>query len=122
MREPRDECREVALPSGVTIRLRSGQPPDAADLAALDEVVVAAQRFHETRHHEAPDAAALWARIDTVRRAAGLSLRDVSGQCGVPFRVLFRLAQGVMCGPGEHAAIETWLAASAGHKANEKEY
>lgn len=111
MREPHDECRAVELPSGQPILLRGGKPPDAADLAALDAVAAAAQRLHEQHHRTAPDAAALWARIDNTRRPAGISLRDVSAACGVPFRVLFRLAQGVMCDAHEQTAIETWLAA-----------
>jgi hypothetical protein len=33
----------VTLPSGQTIRVRGDRPPSAADLAALDDIVAAAQ-------------------------------------------------------------------------------
>jgi hypothetical protein len=48
------------------------------------------------------------------RRSADLSLREVSGLTGVPFKTLFRTMQGRMPGGVDLAAIESWLAANGG--------
>lgn len=110
MPEPRDECRPVTLPPGEQIIVRGSGEPDPETVAMLGEVVAAARRHHEQTHPASPDAAALWARIDTTRRAVGLSLREVSALCGVKFSALFRTAQGRMPGADDLAAAEAWLA------------
>lgn len=112
MPKRRNACRPVELADGQVVIVRGDRELKPDQITALGEIVAAAQRLHEQHHRTAPDAAALWARIDNARRPAGISLREVSAACGVPFRVLFRLAQGVMCGPHEQTAIEEWLASS----------
>jgi|GEM_PF-5313442 len=109
-----DECRPVTLLSGETIPVLGARELSPAGVAAMGELVEAVRRKAAAENPPDPDAAALWARIDTARHAAGLSLREVSGLCGVKFSVLFRTAQGRMPGADDLAAIEAWLAANGG--------
>lgn len=110
MTEPRDECRPVTLPSGETIPVLGARELSPAGVAALGELVESGRR-KAAQNPPDPDAAELWARIDTARRTAGLSLREVSALTGVRFAVLFRTMQGRMPDAGDLAAVEAWLAA-----------
>ena len=117
MREPRDECRDVELPSGEVIRVRGDGELDAAGIAALGEVVDAARRLAA---ETPPDdgAAELYERIESVR--GELNWRQVAARAGVRFSVLFRIGQGRMPDPADLTAIETWLTAAAPDNTNER--
>lgn len=103
-----DECRPVTLPSGETIAVLGGRELSPAGVAAMGELVEAVRR-KAAENTPDPDAAALWARIDTARRAADLSLREMAGLTGVTFKTLFRTAQGRMPCADDLAAVEAWL-------------
>lgn len=111
MSEPRDICREVTLPSGDVIRLRGETEPDAADLAALDDIFAAARRLAEKRNPPDEGAPELWARLEAAR--GGRTLRECARLAGVRFAVLFRIGQGRMPGPEDLELIERWLAKEA---------
>ena len=109
MPEPRDACRPVTLPSGETIRVRSGAPINAEAAAALGEFVDAARRLDAAEHPPNPAAEALWARLRAVLDARGIGLRDAARQAGVRFSTLFHIGQGHMPDEADMAAIERWL-------------
>lgn len=66
MREPRDECRDVTLASGETIRMRGRRGLGPAGVAALGELVEAA-RAKAAENPPDPGAPELWARIEAAR-------------------------------------------------------
>lgn len=105
-----DQCSDVTLPSGDAVRVRGRGALDAADIAALAELVEAARAKAAALNPPDPDAAKSRARLDMVRRARGVSLREMGAACGVKFSVLFRAAQGRMPGEADRAAVEAWLA------------
>lgn len=102
----RDECRDVALPSGEVIRVRGGLGP--AGVAALAELVEAA-RVKASENPPDPGTPELYGRIEAAR--GPLNWRQVAALAGVKFSTLFRIGQGRMPAPGDLALIETWLAA-----------
>lgn len=112
MAEPRDECREVTLPSGEPIRVRGAGEMSPEAVAALGEIVDAARRMAAEQPVD-DGARELWARLDAARKSDCLSLRDVARQAGVRFSTLFRVGQGRMPSAEELAAIERWLAGAA---------
>lgn len=105
----REQCRDVLLPSGESIRVRGSGGLGPAGAAAMGELVEAARRRHEREHPPERDAVVLWARLDMARRERGLSLREISQECGVPFKTLFRCCQGIAPGETDTAAILAWL-------------
>lgn len=109
MPESRDACRPVTLPSGESIRVRSTRPMDAEETAALGEIVDAARRKMAAEHPPNPAAEALWARVTARCDASGILRRDAAHQAGVRPSTLTRIAQGIMPGGDELAAIEAWL-------------
>lgn len=110
----RDECRDVALPSGETLRVlaRGGLGP--AGVAALGELVDVARRLQAREHPPEPGSEALYARVAAAREQAGLSAYQAAKRARVRFSVLVRLARGRMPGAGDLAAIEAWLEAHGG--------
>jgi hypothetical protein len=58
-----------------------------------------------------PGSEALYARVAAVRERGGWSAWEASLGAGVKLSVLVRLAQGLMPGADDLAAIEAWLAA-----------
>lgn len=117
MREPRDSCRSVPLPSGETIRVRGRGDLGPDGVAALAELVAAARR---TAAENPPDdgTGVLYARIETAR--GPLNWRQVAALAGVKFSVLFRIGQGRMPGDTDLAAIERWLATSENTHTHER--
>lgn len=113
MREPRDTCREVTLPSGEPIRVRGADDMSPEAIAALGEIVDAVRAWHAAEHPPDDGAEELWTRID--QTLGGLTLREAARQAGVPFSALFRVAQGRMPEGEQLAAIENWLARHTGH-------
>jgi len=99
---------------GLVVKESDGRDLSPTGVAAMGELVEAVRRKAAAENPPDPGAAALWARIDMVRRSADLSLREVAGSTGVPFKTLFRTMQGRMPGTGDLAAIESWLAANGG--------
>ena len=111
MPEPRDQCRDVELPSGEVIRVRGRGGLGPAGVAALSGLVEAA-RAKAAETPPDPGAPALWARIEAALDPdSPAPLRDAAKAAGVRFAVLFRIRQGRMPGPADLAAIEKWLAA-----------
>jgi hypothetical protein len=108
MAEPRDECREVTLPSGELMRVRGAGEMSPEAVAALGELVDAARRMAAEQPVD-DGAPELWGRLDAVREPDCLSLRDVAQQAGVRFSTLFRIGQGRMPNTEDMAAIERWL-------------
>lgn len=109
MREPRDSCRDVTLPSGETIRVRGRGGLGPAGVAALAELVEAARAKAAADNPPDDGTDVLYARIETAR--GPLNWRQVAALAGVKFSVLFRIGQGRMPGTEDLAAIETWLEA-----------
>jgi hypothetical protein len=109
MAEPRDECREVTLPSGEPVRYRGSGELSPEAVAALGELVDAARAWHAAEHPEDPAATALWRRLRAVADARGLLMREVAHECGVRPSVVTRIAQGYMPDGHNLAAIERWL-------------
>lgn len=108
MAEPRDECREVTLPSGEPIRVRGAGEMTPEAVAALGEIVDAARAMAAEQPVD-DGAPELWSRIDAVRRRDGLALRDVGALSGVKFSVLFRIGQGYIPTGADLARINVWL-------------
>lgn len=109
MREPRDECRDVELALGETIRVRGRRGLGPAGVAALSDLVEAA-RAKAAETPPDPGAPELWARIEAALNPdSAIPLREAAKAAGVRFGVLFRVRQGRMPGPADLAAIETWL-------------
>lgn len=108
MSEPRDECREVTLPSGEPIRVRGAGEMSPEAVAALGELVDAARRMAAEQPVD-DGAPELWVRLDAARTPDCLSLRDVAQQVGVRFSTLFRIGQGRMPVDVDLARISAWL-------------
>jgi len=106
MREPRHECRDVALPSGEVIRVRGRGELGPAGVAALAELVEAVRR-KAAENPPDPGTEVLYERIEAAR--GPLNWRQVAALAGVKFSVLFRIGQGRMPGTDDLARIETWL-------------
>lgn len=109
MSDPRDECREVTLPSGEQIRVRAAGPMSAEAVAALGDLVDAARRKMAVEHPPEPGTHELYERLRARMNELDISLRGVAFQTGVRFAVLFRIGQGLMPDGEDLAAIETWL-------------
>lgn len=112
-----DQCSDVAPPPGEAVRVRGRGALDAA----LGELVEVARAKAAAQTPPDPDAAELWARLDAVRRERGVSLREMGGECGVRFSVLFKTAQGRMPGAADRAAVEAWLAATTNDNDNDND-
>lgn len=110
MPEPRDECREVTLPSGEAIRMRGAGPMSPEAVAALGELVDAARRKMAAEHSPEPGTAELYERLRARMDVLDVSLRGVAFQTGVRFSTLFRIGQGLLPDGDNLAAIERWLA------------
>jgi hypothetical protein len=110
MREPRDTCREVTLPSGEPIRVRGAGVMGPDDVAALSTIVDAVRAMHAAEHPENPATEALWDRLRAAADARDLWMRDVAHECGVRPSVVTRIAQGIMPVEGDLATLERWLA------------
>lgn len=109
MREPRDECRDVELASGETIRVRGRGGLGPAGVAALGGLVEAV-RAKAAETPPDPGAPRLWARIEAALDPdSPFPLRGAAKAAGVRFSVLFRIRQGRMPGGEDLGAIETWL-------------
>ena len=109
MREPRDECRDVELASGETIRVRGRGGLGPAGVAALSGLVEAV-RAKAAETPPDPGAPQLWARIEAALDPdSAIPLREAAKAAGVRFSVLFRVRQGRMPNPADLGAIETWL-------------
>lgn len=109
MSVPHDECREVTLPSGESIRVRAAGEMSPEVVAALGEIVDAARRMHAAEHPPNPATEALWARLTVCLDARGVRLRDAATEAGVRFSVLFRIGQGYLPDAADLASIERWL-------------
>lgn len=120
MREPRDECRDVTLPSGEVVRVRGRGGLGPAGVAALSGLLEAV-RAKAAETPPDPGAPQLWARIEaTLDPTGAFPLREAAKAAGVRFSVLFRVRQGRMPGGEDLAAIETWLTAAAPDNTNER--
>lgn len=106
MPEPRDECRDVRLPSGEVVRVRGRGGLGPAGVAALAELVEAV-RVKAAENPPDPGTGELYARIEAAR--GPLNWRQVAAEAGVKFSTLFKIGQGHMPGPDDLARIETWL-------------
>lgn len=113
-RRRRNECRPVELPDGQVVIVRGNRELDAAGVAAVSEIVAAAQRHHELLHPQDPAAAGLYARLDAARIALDVTWRELARQTGAPASVLTRLAQGVVPTEPTLGALEAWLARNTG--------
>lgn len=109
-RRERDECRPIELADGQVVVVRGRGELSSAGVEALTEIVQAAQRYHESLHPPDPAATALYARLECVHVARGVTWRELSRLAGVPASLLTRLAQGSMPAGPELDALETWLA------------
>lgn len=110
MPEPRDQCRDVTLPSGERIRVRGRGGLGPAGVAALGELVDAVRAKAAAENPADEGSEALYERIEAAR--GGLTRRQVAAQAGVRFSVLFRIGQGRMPTGEDLAAIERWPAAA----------
>lgn len=106
MPEPRDECREVTLPSDEQIRVRAAGPMSTEAVAALGELVDAVRALQPPPE---PGSTELYERLRARMDALDISLRGVAFQTGIRFSTLFRIGQGHMPGDDDLAAIERWL-------------
>jgi hypothetical protein len=111
MPEPSDECREVTLPSGETIRVRGRGGLGPAGVAALGELVDLVRAKQSVENPPDEGAAELWARVEAALDAGpAFPLREAARRAGVKFSTLFRIAQGRMPGEADLELIEAWLA------------
>ncbi len=110
----RDQCRPVELPDGQVVIVRGDREPTAEGIAALAEIVAAAQRHHELLHPPHPAAADLYARLDAARTQLGVTWRELARLVGAPASVLTRLAQGIVPDEPVRGALEAWLARNDG--------
>jgi hypothetical protein len=109
MREPRDECRPVTLPSGETLRVRGAEEMTPDAVVALGQLVDAVRKLHAEQHPENPAAVALWERLTAAVDGRGRWLSEVAHEVGVRFSTLMRIAQGYMPDADDLALIESWL-------------
>lgn len=103
-------CRPVTLASGETIPVLGGEPMSAEGVAALGELVDVVRAKMAAENPPDEGAPALWWRIKIARGRR--SLRQVAGESGVRFAVLFRIGQGRMPDADDLARIEAWLETS----------
>lgn len=104
-----DTCRPVTLPSGETVRVRGACDPTLEEVEAISEVLDAARARFLAERPPNPAADMLYSRLTVRTVERDILMRDVAKEAGVRLSTVVRIAQGIMPGDEDMAAIEAWL-------------